>query len=92
MADADASFEGYIAAYALSNDGFMKHRHFRRAIEVARQNPTRMSYSRAYLFCKDIGKDEMAEQLLNEMREKYPIYSIFNILPLTLAGLFGRAN
>ena len=90
MADADASLGGYIAAYGLSDDALMKHRHFQMAIEVARQNPTRMNYSRAYLFCKDIGKDEMAEQLLNEMWEKYPIYSIFNTLPLRMAGLIRR--
>lgn len=90
MADTNGSIGAYITAYDISNDVFMKNYYFQRAVEVARQNSTRNNYSVGYLFCKDIGREEMAEELLTEMWERYPIFTALQILPLKIAGLFGR--
>lgn len=92
IADNDKSLSGYIAAWHLSADDFMKNRYFLRAVEATRQEPTRMNYSEAYLFCRDIGEEEAAEQLLEEMAEIYPLFSTFHILALKTAALVKRGN
>lgn len=91
MADADASLSGYITAWYMSSDVLMKNWHFQRAVEVTRHNPTRRNYSRAYLFCRDIGKEETAGQLLDEMKERYPLFCSVQALSLKMAALFRRS-
>jgi len=90
IADTDTSIDGYVAAWNMSNDSFMKNYHFQKALEVTKANPTIMNYSKAYLFCTDIGKDAVAAQLLIQMAEQYPIFSHVHKLPLKIAALIRR--
>lgn len=86
IAKTDNSLSGYIAAWDWSTDIIMKNYYFQRALEITRQLPTRMNYSKSYLFCTDIGKDEVANQLLVELKEKYPVFSCFHTFALKVAG------
>lgn len=84
MAEANGTLGGYIAAWHLSDDVISKNTYVRKVAEATRQNPTRMDYSRAYMFCSNAGNEELAEQLWGEMREKYPFYTLFHSMPLKL--------
>lgn len=90
MADTDDSVGGYITAWNMSQDPVVKNRYFQRILEITRKNPTRTNYSKAYLFCRDAGKNEVAEQLLNEMSERYPLFSKIQVTPLKMASLFKK--
>ncbi|MDO8508719.1 MAG: hypothetical protein Q7S27_03475 [Nanoarchaeota archaeon] len=81
FAEEVASIGGYITAWKLSKDVYMKNYYVTKAIEQARKDSSRHGYARAYVFCKCIGRLESANQLRDEMKEKHPFY-LFFMFPL----------
>lgn len=90
MAEERDSVEGYIVAWGLSSDAIQRHYFFQRAIQKVRDRPTRMGYSRAYLFSMDIGSAEVAQEMLEEFEERYPFFFMIYFLPLGFASFLKR--